>query len=91
MRAEVEMEGGGSTWWYVCGECHGAINYQADVCPHCKAVLSWDGFGLPGLSNQKKKIYTGEHTKTHIDNILESAKLLDYLYRSAEEKKEIGF
>jgi len=38
-----------------------------------------------------KAIYTGEHTKTHIDNILESAKLLDYLYRSAEEKKEIGF
>ena len=34
---------------------------------------------------------TGEHTRTHIDNILESAKLLDYLYRSAEEKKEIGF
>ena len=29
--------------------------------------------------------------RTHIDNILESAKLLDYLYRSAEEKKEIGF
>ena len=34
---------------------------------------------------------TGEHTRTHIDNILESAKLRDYLYRSAEEKKEIGF
>ena len=36
-------------------------------------------------------IFTGEHTKTYIDNILESAKLLDYLYRSAEEKKEISF
>ncbi len=36
-------------------------------------------------------IYTGEHTKTHIDNILESAKLLDYLYRSAEQKEEIRF
>ncbi len=33
---------------------------------------------------------TGEHTKTHIDNILESAKLLDYLYRSAEQKREIA-
>lgn len=33
---------------------------------------------------------TGEHTKTHIDSILESAKLLDYLYRSAEAKKEIS-
>ena len=61
---EPEYEGDArSSWWYVCGECHGAINYQADICPHCKAVLSWDGFGLPGLSNQKKKIYTGEHTE----------------------------
>jgi hypothetical protein len=30
-------------------------------------------------------------TKNHIDNILESAKLLDALYASAEEKKEIVF
>ena len=36
-------------------------------------------------------IYTGEHNKNHIDNILESAKLLDYLYRSSEEKQEIRF
>ena len=34
-------------------------------------------------------IHTGEHTKTHIDNILESAKLLDALYASAEKKEEI--
>lgn len=34
-------------------------------------------------------IETGEKTKTHIDNILESAKLLDRLYKSAELKKEI--
>ena len=59
MRAEVEMEGGGSTWWYVCGECHGAINYQADICPHCKAVLSWEGSGLPA----RPKNYHGEHTE----------------------------
>lgn len=52
IHAEAELEGDGSTWWYVCGECHGAINYKADICPHCKAVLSWDGLGLPGLSNQ---------------------------------------
>ena len=31
-----------------------------------------------------------EKTKTHIDNILESAKLLDYLYQSAALKKEIS-
>jgi oxidoreductase domain-containing protein len=32
---------------------------------------------------------SGEHTKTYVDNILESAKLLDALYRSAEKKSEI--
>ena len=36
-------------------------------------------------------IETGEKSKTHIDNILESAKLLDYLYQSANCKKEIAF
>lgn len=34
---------------------------------------------------------TGEHTKTHIDNILESAKLLQALYDSAEQRKELSF
>ena len=58
-RAEVELEGGGPTWWYVCEECHGAVNYMADICPHCDAVLSWEGFGLPG----KSKNYHGEHTE----------------------------
>ena len=38
-----------------------------------------------------ESILTGEKTKTHIDNILESAKLLDALYASAEQKKEISF
>lgn len=32
---------------------------------------------------------TGEKTRSHIDNILESAKLLDTLYKSAEKKGEI--
>lgn len=32
---------------------------------------------------------SGEHTKTHIDNILESAKLLDALYESAAKQAEI--
>ena len=58
IHAEAELEGGGSTWWYVCGECHGAVNYQADTCPHCKSVLSWEGFGL-----QSRKVYTGEQTE----------------------------
>lgn len=34
-------------------------------------------------------IRTGEHTKTYIDNILESAKLLDALYSSAEKQSEL--
>lgn len=33
---------------------------------------------------------TGEHTRTHIENILESAHLLDALYASAEAKKELA-
>ncbi len=33
----------------------------------------------------------GRKNKSHIDNILESAKLLDAIYRSAEEKKELTF
>ena len=34
---------------------------------------------------------TGEHTKTYIDNILETMKLLDTLYKSAEIHEEIDF
>ncbi|MBP3324221.1 MAG: Gfo/Idh/MocA family oxidoreductase [Clostridia bacterium] len=33
---------------------------------------------------------TGVKNRNHIDNILESAKLLDYLYQSAEKKEEIA-
>ncbi len=36
-------------------------------------------------------VRTGEHCRNYIDNILESAKLLDYLYRSADQNKEIAF
>lgn len=32
---EPEMEGGGSTWWMVCGECHGQIDGNDDYCRHC--------------------------------------------------------
>ena len=31
----AELEGGGSTWWYVCGDCHGAINDSDKYCRHC--------------------------------------------------------
>lgn len=55
--AEVELEGGGTTWWYVCGECHGAVNYKAKEC-QCGAVLKWDSVLLPS-----RKVYTGEQTE----------------------------
>ena len=32
---EKEIEGGGSTWWYVCPECHGAIDNRDHWCKHC--------------------------------------------------------
>ena len=38
-----------------------------------------------------RSIETGEKNRNHIDNILESMKLLDSLYASADIKKEISF
>lgn len=32
---EMEMEGGGTSWWYVCPECHGAIDNRDSYCRHC--------------------------------------------------------
>lgn len=32
---EMEIEGGGATWWIVCPECHGAIDSQDHFCRHC--------------------------------------------------------
>lgn len=37
-----------------------------------------------------ESVVTGEKTRNHIDNILESAKLLDALYKSADIKEEIN-
>ena len=31
---EVDIEGGGTTWWYVCGDCHGAIDTRDSYCRH---------------------------------------------------------
>ena len=31
----TEIEGGGSTWWYVCPECHGSIDHWDQYCKHC--------------------------------------------------------
>lgn len=36
---ETEMEGGGPTWWYVCPECHGAVDSRDHFCRHCGQAL----------------------------------------------------
>ena len=32
---EMEIEGGGSTWWYVCPECHSALESKDHFCSEC--------------------------------------------------------
>lgn len=38
----AEIEGDAHTWWYVCGECHGAIDPGEHKCRHCKNIVLWD-------------------------------------------------
>ena len=38
-----EIEGDRHSWYYVCGECHGQVNWHDAVCRHCKARLDWNG------------------------------------------------
>ena len=38
----VEIEGDRWSWWYVCGECHGAVGKDDLDCPHCKRGLKWE-------------------------------------------------
>lgn len=37
----AEIEGGGSSWFFVCGECHGQIDSKDRVCRHCGSLVSW--------------------------------------------------
>ena len=39
----AEIEGGGSSWWYVCGECHTAIDKLDKYCRQCGRKVKWDG------------------------------------------------
>lgn len=32
---EIELEGGGTTWWHVCEDCHGAVDKSDLYCKHC--------------------------------------------------------
>lgn len=38
-----EIEGDRYTCFYVCGDCHGQVNWHDEVCRHCKARLDWNG------------------------------------------------
>lgn len=40
-REKAEMEGGGSSWWDVCGECHTSINKTYKYCPQCGREIDW--------------------------------------------------
>ena len=32
---DIEIEGGGNSWWYVCEECRGAVDTSDSFCRHC--------------------------------------------------------
>lgn len=41
----AEYEGDArTTWWYVCGECHAAINWKDKRCKSCGRRISWEGW-----------------------------------------------
>lgn len=44
----VELEGGGWSWWYVCGECHTAINAGDKFCRECGRPLIWEELNRKG-------------------------------------------
>lgn len=37
-----EVEGDRWNWFYVCGECHGQINWKDKICKHCGREINWD-------------------------------------------------
>ena len=40
--AEPEIEGGENSWYWVCGECRGAIHQMDRFCRGCGRPLQWD-------------------------------------------------
>ncbi len=43
----AELEGGGSSWWYVCGECHTAIDRIDNYCRECGKGIDWGESMVP--------------------------------------------
>ena len=39
----AELGDGGSSWWYVCGECHGAVDRKDRFCRHCGRPVEQEG------------------------------------------------
>jgi rubrerythrin len=42
MPVTAELDGGGHSWWYVCGECHTAVDYKTERCPECGRRIKWN-------------------------------------------------
>ena len=42
-KAQIEKEGGGSTWWDACTECQGVVDSQDSFCRHCGARFQKEG------------------------------------------------
>ena len=40
----AEIEGGNQTYYFVCGECHSAIDSKDRFCRQCGIEISWVGF-----------------------------------------------
>lgn len=38
-----EIEGDRWNWYYVCGDCHGPVNWKEEKCSHCGRRLDWNG------------------------------------------------
>lgn len=36
---EIELEGGGNSWWHVCPECHGSVDRADAFCRHCGQAI----------------------------------------------------
>lgn len=44
-KVHAEIEGGGTTWFYVCDECHTAIDTYDKFCRQCGGEIIWEGEG----------------------------------------------
>lgn len=44
-KVHAEIEGGGATWFFVCDECHTAIDTYDKFCRQCGGEIIWEGEG----------------------------------------------